>query len=334
MLILNELKNYKKTWVITGVAGFIGSHLLHTLLENGQRVIGLDNFLTGKRENIDHVLMQLSKEKADNFIFVEGDIRNFNTCCEVTKDVDYVLHQAALGSIPRSLDDPITTNDINVSGFLHMLRAAEQNKVLRFVYASSSSVYGDSQALPKIEDNIGNLLSPYAITKRTNELYGRIFHQCYGIQTIGLRYFNVFGPRQDPESTYAAVIPLWMRSLIKNTPCYINGTGLNSRDFCYIDNVVQANIRAAMTQSPQAYGGAFNIACGKRTSLLDLYALIKEYLGIDQNIEAIHREKRQGDVMHSLANIDKAINFLGYNPLYSLEDGLKITAKWATDFVD
>jgi UDP-N-acetylglucosamine 4-epimerase len=334
MLSLNEILGSQKTWLVTGVAGFIGSHLLETLLKNDQKIIGLDNFLTGKRQNIDDVLIKLPKEKTNNFIFLEGDIRDFKTCCEVTNGVDYVLHQAALGSIPRSLNDPITTNDINVTGFLNILRAAEQNKVSRFVYASSSSVYGDSKTLPKVENNIGNLLSPYATSKRTNELYGKAFHHCYSISTIGLRYFNVFGPRQDPESMYAAVIPLWMRSLLKHKSCYINGDGLNSRDFCYVDNIVQANIKAALTQNSQSYGEIFNIAFGKRTNLLDLYALIKEYLGMDVNIKPIHREKRPGDVMHSLANIDKAKNFLGYNPLYSLEEGLKITAEWAIRFVD
>lgn len=334
MKILNELSTCNKIWLVTGVGGFIGSHLLETLLHNNQQVVGLDNFLTGKSKNIDAVLLHLPKEKTKNFTFVEGDIRNFKTCDEITKGVDYVLHQAALGSIPRSLDNPLTTNDINVGGFLNLLRAAEQNKVSRFVYASSSSVYGDSQELPKIEPNIGKLLSPYATSKRTNELYGQAFHHCYGIQTIGLRYFNVFGPRQDPESMYAAVIPLWIRSLIKGQPCYINGDGLNSRDFCYVDNVVQANIQGALTQNSQAYGEIFNIAFGKRTNLLDLYTLIKEYLGVDETLQPTHRGKRPGDVMHSLASIEKAKQLLGYHPLHSLEDGLKITTAWAAHAVN
>lgn len=334
MFPLNETSGLHKTWLVTGVAGFIGSHLLEALLKNDQQIIGLDNFLTGKRKNIDEILLQLPKEKQNNFTFIEGDIRDFKTCCEVTKGVDYVLHQAALGSIPRSLNDPITTNDINVTGFLNLLRAAEQNKVSRFVYASSSSVYGDSRELPKIENNIGNLLSPYATSKRANELYGKAFHHCYNIPTIGLRYFNVFGPRQDPESMYAAVIPLWMNSLLKNQPCYINGDGLNSRDFCYVENVVQANIKAALTQNSKSYGEIFNVAFGKRTNLLELYALIKGYLGIDEKRQPVHRDSRPGDVLHSLANIDKAKTLLKYNPLYSLEDGLKITAEWAIRFVD
>lgn len=334
MKISNELSECNKIWLVTGVAGFIGSHLLETLLQNNQQVVGLDNFLTGKSKNIDDVLLSLPKEKTKNFTFVEGDIRNFKTCDEVTKGVDYVLHQAALGSIPRSLDNPLATNDINVGGFLNILRAAEQNKVSRFVYASSSSVYGDAQELPKIESHVGNLLSPYATSKRTNELYGQAFYHCYGIQTIGLRYFNVFGPRQDPKSMYAAVIPLWIQSLIKDQPCYINGDGLNSRDFCYVDNVVHANIRAALTQNSQAYGDVFNIAFGERTNLLDLYALIKEYLGVDEKVLPIHREKRPGDIVHSLANVEKARQLLGYHPLHSLEDGLKITTSWGAHAID
>jgi UDP-N-acetylglucosamine 4-epimerase len=318
----------QKTWLVTGVAGFIGSHLAETLLKQGQKVIGLDNFLTGKRENIEEVLSLVSQESADNFTFIEGDIRDYKTCLEATNGVDYVLHQAALGSVPRSLKDPLTTNDVNVSGFLNIIRASAENKVSRFVYASSSSVYGDSPELPKVESNIGNLLSPYATSKRTNELYGGVFYRCYDMPTIGLRYFNVFGPRQDPESMYAAVIPLWVRSLIKGEPCYINGDGLNSRDFSYIDNVVQANINAALTQNTDAYGEVFNIAFGSRTDLLELYACLKKNLGIDPKTQAIHRENRPGDVKHSLANIDKAKNLLGYNPSYSLEDGLKITAEW------
>ena len=332
MLALNELSSCRKAWLVTGAAGFIGSHLLETLLKNDQQVIGLDNFLTGKRQNIGDVLAHLPKEKTKKFTFVEGDIRDFKLCSEVTKGVDYVLHQAALGSIPHSLKDPMTTHEINVTGFLNLLHAAEQNKVSRFVYASSSAVYGDSQELPKIEERLGDLLSPYATSKRVNELYGKMFHHCYNMPTIGLRYFNVFGPRQDPESMYAAVIPLWLRSLLKCQPCYINGDGLNSRDFCYVDNIVQANIKAALTQNSQSYGEIFNIAFGKRINLLDLYSLIKESLGIYENIQPIHREKRPGDIVHSLANIDKAKDFLGYNPLYSLEDGLKITAERVNQF--
>lgn len=328
---LSELLNCRKTWLITGAAGFIGSHLLEALLFNNQYVIGVDNFITGKSTNIDVILTKLPKEKRRNFTFVEGDIRNLKICHEVTKGVDFVLHQAALGSVPRSFADPVTTNDINVGGFLRLLQAAEQNKVERFVYASSSSVYGDSQELPKTEETLGLLLSPYALTKRTNELYGQIFYRFYGLPTIGLRYFNVFGPRQDSQSMYAAVIPLWIHSLLKQEPCYINGDGLNSRDFCYVENVVQANILAALTQNTQAYGDVFNIAFGEKTTLSNLYRLLRQTLGIDETVAPLHREMRTGDIMHSLANIDKAKNILGYNPCYSLEDGLKITTQWAID---
>lgn len=318
-----------RTWLVTGVAGFIGSHLLSALLKNNQRVMGLDNFLTGKKKNIEDVLAHCSPEQAQKFTFVEGDIRDLKTCEHVTTGVDYVLHQAALGSIPRSLNDPLTTHDVNVTGFLNMLRAAEQNKVSRFVYASSSSVYGDSVELPKVEDCIGNLLSPYAVSKRANELYGQVFHKCYGIPTVGLRYFNVFGPRQDPDSVYAAVIPRWTQSLLKGEPCYINGDGLNSRDFCYVDNVVQANLKAAMTDNSQVDGEIFNIACGETTSLLELYALLKASLGIEPSLPPIHRDRRAGDILHSLAKIDKAERLLGYKPLYSLKKGLEMTAAWA-----
>lgn len=325
MITFNEKINIKKKWLVTGVAGFIGSHLLENLLKRGQMVVGLDNFLTGKKKNIEDVLSRLPKETTKNFVFLEGDIRDYKTCEEITKNIDYVLHQAALGSIPRSLKDPLTTNDVNVTGFLNILRASEENKVSRFVYASSSSVYGDSTELPKREDKTGTLLSPYATSKMINEFYGQVFYRCYGIQTIGLRYFNVFGPRQDPESVYAAVIPLWINSLIKQHPCYINGDGHNSRDFCYVDNIVQANLRAALCDFPQAYGEVFNVAFGKRTTLLDLYSLIKDFLCINDELPPVHREKRPGDILHSLANIDKAKHYLDYNPMFSLEEGLKLT---------
>lgn len=325
MSVINLKTFSHKKWLVTGVAGFIGSHLLETLLKNNQSVIGLDSFSTGKQENIDDVLSQINGKQLRNFTLIKGDLRNYETCYEATKGIDYVLHQAALGSIPRSLKDPLTTNEVNVTGFLNILRASEVNKVSRFVYASSSSVYGDSQDLPKTEDKIGFLLSPYATTKRVNELYGKVFYQCYGIQTIGLRYFNVFGPRQDPESLYAAVIPLWVHSLLKEEPCYINGDGLHSRDFCYVGNVVQANLKAALCESPLAYGEVFNIAFGERATLLQLYQLITEQLALGKERLPIHRESRQGDVIHSLANIDKAKEILKYAPHYSLKDGLKIT---------
>lgn len=316
------------TWLVTGVAGFIGSHLLETLLKNGQRVVGLDNFLTGKKENIADVLRRLPPEKSKEFTFVEGDSRDYKTCSALAKGVDYVLHHAALGSVPHSLKDPVTTHDINVTGFLNILRASEENKVSRVVYASSSAVYGDDPTLPKEEGHLGNLLSPYAASKRMNELYGQVFSRCYGLPTIGLRYFNVFGPRQDPEGTYAAVIPLWIQSLIKTQPCYINGDGSTSRDFCYVEDVVQANIKAALCQNPQAYGDVFNIGCGTRTTLLELYSLIKNELGVGDDVLPLYRDTRPGDIQHSFASIEKARNLIGYDPLYSLEEGLKLTIPW------
>lgn len=326
MYFSNTKQKPKKTWLITGVAGFIGSHLLETLLKNDQVVVGLDNFLTGKKENIKNVLDSLPQEKSKNFTFIEGDIRDDKTCVHATKNVNYVLHQAALGSVPRSLKDPLTTNDVNVTGFLNILKASQENQVERFVYASSSSVYGDSETLPKVEHTIGEPLSPYATSKRTNELYGRTFYHCYKIPTIGLRYFNVFGPRQDPESMYAAVIPLWILSLLRQEPCYVNGDGLNSRDFCYIDNVVQANIKAALTQNSQAFGEVFNVAYGKQTNLLALYELIRSALECE--VAPMHRDSRPGDVKHSLANIEKVKELLNYHPSHSLEEGLQKTVNW------
>ncbi|EKE10400.1 MAG: hypothetical protein ACD_16C00038G0006 [uncultured bacterium] len=318
----------KKAWLVTGCAGFIGSNLLEALLKNDQVVIGLDNFSTGKKNNIEDILAFLTEEQIKNFTFVEGDIRDNKLCHEVTKNVDYVLHQAALGSVPRSLKDPITTNEVNVSGFLNVLSASQENKVSRFVYASSSAVYGDSRALPKSENKIGKPLSPYAVSKRTNELYGEVFSRCYSMPTFGLRYFNVFGPRQDPESVYAAVIPLWIMALLRDQPCYINGDGSHSRDFCYVNNVVEANIKAALTQNPQTYGQVFNIAFGKQTTLQELYSLTKEHIGPVKELQPIYREERPGDVKHSLANIDQAKTLLGYDPKYSFEEGLRLTVEW------
>ncbi len=319
-----RLKN-KKTWLITGVAGFIGSHLLEALLKADQKVIGLDNFLTGKKSSLDETIPH---EKIKNFTFIEGDIRDDKVCCEVTKGIDYVLHQAAIGSVPQSILDPHTVNEVNAVGFLNILRASQKNNVSRFIYASSSAVYGDSSEQPNREDRIGNLLSPYAVSKRTNELYGQVFYQCYGMPTLGLRYFNIFGPRQDPKGTYAAVIPLWINSLLHGEPCYINGDGFHSRDFCYIDNVVEANIRAALSPNPHAYGEVFNIGLGKGTTLLELYTFIKTHLAIGNEKGPLYRDNRRGDIKHSVADIDKAKHLLGYNPSCSLEKGLKITMEW------
>lgn len=324
---LQELRKTPKTWLVTGASGFIGSHLLEALLKNHQKVIGLVNFFAGRRDQFDDFLSQLPKEKLKNFSLVIGDIRDYKTCLEVTKNVDFVLHQAALGNIPQSIKDPLIVNDVNVTGFLNILRASAENKVSRFVYASTSYVYGDAQD-PNAEDKIGNLLSPYAVSKRTNELYGQVFYRCYGIPTLGLRYFNVFGPRQELTSLHASVIPLWIHALLKQEPCLINGDGLHTRDFCYVDNVIQANIKAALTQNSQAFGEVFNVASGKRTTLLELHALIKTFMGGCEGSKLIHRDDRPGDIKHLFASIDKAKDILGYHPTHSLEDGLKITIEW------
>ncbi len=325
---MQNLTHDTKTWLVTGVAGFIGSHLLVALLKKNQKVIGLDNFSVGKKTRLDHVLQGVPQEKLKNFSFVEGDIRDYKTCDEVTKGVHYVLHQAALGNVPRSIKDPLIVNEVNVTGFLNILRASQENKVSRFVYASSSAVYGDSQDQPNREEKFGSLLSPYGASKRTNELYGQAFYRCYGVPTLGLRYFNVFGPHQDLEGMYAAVIPLWVKSLLNQEPCYINGDGLNTRDFCYIDNVIQANLLAALSQNSQTYGEVFNVGCGKPTTLLELYTSIRACLGLIEDIMPLYREERSGDIKHSFAHIDRAKHLLGYAPFGSLEDGLKITVEW------
>ncbi|MBS0272362.1 MAG: SDR family oxidoreductase [Proteobacteria bacterium] len=320
--------NSSKTWLVTGVAGFIGSHLLETLLKQGQKVIGLDNLSIGKMETLNAALRYIPSEKAQNFSFVKGDIRDYKTCHEVTKKTDYVLHQAALGNVPLSIEDPLLVNEVNVTGFLNILRASQENNVSRFVYASSSAVYGDSQNRPNQEDTLGQALSPYAVSKRTNELYGQVFHQCYGLSTIGLRYFNVFGPRQSPQGAYAAVIPLWIKALLNKQTCYINGDGLTTRDFCYIDNIIQANIKAALTQNSKAFGDVFNIALGKQTSLLELYTFLKTHLNLGEDIPPLYRKERPGDIKHSFASIEKAKDILNYDPSWALEDGLKITMDW------
>lgn len=327
-----SLRADPKRWLITGVAGFIGSNLLETLLKLDQTVIGLDNFATGHRANLDDVRQTVSGEQWRRFHFHEGDILSFETCLEVTAGVDYVLHQAALGSVPRSIANPIATNAANITGFVNMLTAAKETKVKRFVYAASSSTYGDHPGLPKVEDTIGKPLSPYAVTKYVNELYADVFARVYGLESIGLRYFNVFGPRQDPQGAYAAVIPLWIGSLLDSRPCYINGTGDTSRDFCFIANTVQANILAATTAHPEAANQVYNIACGDRTTLNELYELIRDDLAashpavLDQSV--IHRDYREGDVLHSQADISKARLFLGYQPAFGPREGLKVTCRW------
>lgn len=320
-----RLKAEPHTWLITGVAGFIGSNLLETLLKLNQRVVGLDNFATGHQRNLDEVQTLVTPAQWINFSFINGDICNLADCQKAVEGVDYVLHQAALGSVPRSVADPITTNATNISGFLNMLVAARDAKIKRFVYAASSSTYGDHPALPKVEDTIGKPLSPYAVTKYVNELYADVFGKTYGLQSIGLRYFNVFGPRQDPNGAYAAVIPKWISSMIKSEPIYINGDGETSRDFCFVNNAVQANLLAATTTNPDAVNQVYNVAVGDRTTLNELFALIRDNLavhGISVDIKPVYRDFRAGDVRHSLADIGRAANFLGYSPTQRLNQGL------------
>ena len=316
----------KRCILITGGAGFIGSNLCEYFLSKGQQVICLDNFATGHRHNLKECINN------SNFRLIEGDIRNFSVCQNAVKGVDYVLHQAALGSVPRSIKDPITTNDVNVSGFLNMLTAARDAKVKRFVYAASSSTYGDSQGLPKVEEVIGKPLSPYAITKYVNELYAEIFSRTYGMETIGLRYFNVFGRKQDPNGAYAAVIPKFVMQLMQLESPKINGDGNYSRDFTYIDNVIQMNELAMNTNNPKAVNTVFNTAYGDRNTLNNLVDYLKEYLSAyDPRIADVAIEygpNRAGDIPHSLASIDKAKEMLGYNPQFSLQEGLKEAIDW------
>ena len=319
-----ELSN--KKILVTGGAGFIGSNLCESLLEMGNKVVCLDNFATGKNENVEEFL------KDPNFSLIEGDIRKLEDCLKATKDVDYVLHQAALGSVPRSIKDPITSNNVNVSGFLNMLVAARDNGIKRFVFAASSSTYGDSESMPKVEDVIGKPLSPYAITKYVNELYADIFSKTYGLETIGLRYFNVFGRKQDPNCAYAAVIPKFVSQLMKGESPVINGDGNYSRDFTYIDNVIQANLLSLVTTNKKAINTVYNVAFGDRNTLNDLTAHLKKYLSeFDSkisNVKVIHGPNRAGDIPHSHASVDKAKELLSYNPQFSLQKGLKEAVKW------
>ncbi|MDO6445000.1 NAD-dependent epimerase/dehydratase family protein [Colwellia sp. 1_MG-2023] len=328
--IKEELIHSPKTWLVTGVAGFIGSNLLEMLLKLNQTVVGLDNFATGYQKNLDEVKSLVTAEQWQGFTFIEGDIRDVDTCLKASKGVDYVLHQAALGSVPRSIADPITTNSANITGFLNMLEAAKQNNVSSFVYAASSSTYGDHPALPKVEENIGNPLSPYAVTKYVNELYADVYSRTYGFKCIGLRYFNVFGRRQDPDGAYAAVIPKWTASMIKGEQVFINGDGLTSRDFCYIENTVQMNILAATAQD-DAKSHVYNVAVGDRTTLNDLFNSIKSAL-IASNVEveknAEYRDFRAGDVRHSQADVSKAINNLGYAPSHRIQAGILEAMPW------
>lgn len=326
-----DLVNTPKTWLITGVAGFIGSNLLETLLKLNQTVVGLDNFATGYQKNLDEVQGLVSAEQWQRFSFIEGDIRNFAACQTACTDVDYVLHQAALGSVPRSIADPITTNEVNISGFLNMLTAARDAEVKSFTYAASSSTYGDHPGLPKVEDKIGKPLSPYAVTKYVNELYADVFARSYGFKSVGLRYFNVFGRRQDPDGAYAAVIPKWTASMIKGDTVFINGDGKTSRDFCYIDNTVQANILAATTENEDATNQVYNVAVGDRTTLIELFNAIKFALkdnDVTYEQHPTYRDFRPGDVRHSQANVSKANSLLGYDPQFNISQGIDEAMPW------
>lgn len=348
----NQLRQVPKTWLVTGVAGFIGSNLLETLLKLDQRVVGLDNFATGHQRNLDEVQSQVSPEQWGKFKFCEGDIRRLADCEQACAGVDYVLHQAALGSVPRSLADPIATNYTNISGFLNMLVAARDAKVKSFTYAASSSTYGDHLALPKVEENIGNPLSPYAVTKFVNELYANVFARSYGFKTVGLRYFNIFGRRQDPNGAYAAVIPKWISAMIKDETVYINGDGESSRDFTYIENAVQANILAAAiftdceekapiknintenkdnSKIHKLYSEIYNVAVGDRFTLNQLFEQLKNVLsnnGVTTNSKLIYQNYRDGDVRHSQADISKIKNELEYLPTHRMTDGIEETVKW------
>lgn len=326
---MQNLLETSNKWLITGCAGFIGSNLLETLLKANQQVVGLDNFATGYQRNLDEVQQLVSPQQWANFTFIKGDIRSSADCQQACSGVDYVLHQAALGSVPRSIADPITSNDTNISGFLNMLVAARDAGVKRFVYAASSSTYGDHPALPKVEDAIGKPLSPYAVTKYVNELYADVFSRSYGFHSIGLRYFNVFGPRQDPNGAYAAVIPKWTAAMIADQNVMINGDGETSRDFCFVDNAVQANIRAALADIE--HSEVFNVALGDRTTLNELFAAIAKSLadnGIHYQKTAQYGDFRAGDVRHSQADISKAQHMLGYTPQYRIREGLSLAMPW------
>ena len=330
--VINQLKTYPKKWLITGVAGFIGSNLLEELLRLGQTIVGLDNFSTGKPENLEDVRKEVGRDKWKKFLFIEADIRNLDDCLKACEGVDFVLHQAALGSVPRSIDDPIKTNQSNIDGFLNMVVASRDMEVRRIVYAASSSTYGDHPDLPKVEDRIGRPLSPYAVTKYVNELYADVFAKTYGLECIGLRYFNVFGKRQDPNGAYAAVIPKWINAILKGERLVIYGDGETSRDFCYIDNAVQANLLAAKSSNPEALNKVYNVAYGERTTLNQLFQLIKNnlvsYKADIVTIKPQYEPFRKGDVRHSLADISRANALLGYEPRYDVEVGMKETLEW------
>jgi len=331
-VLKSELVQQPCRWLVTGAAGFIGSHLVEALLGLGQVVVGLDNFATGHQSNLDDVCASVGEQAWQRFTFMEADIRDLSTCRKATSGIDYVLHQAALGSVPRSIEDPIITNQANIDGFLNMLVTARDAGVKRFVYAASSSTYGDHPALPKVEDQIGKPLSPYAVTKYVNELYADVFARTYEMQCTGLRYFNVFGPRQDPQGAYAAVIPRWFEGLCRGVSPQINGDGETSRDFCFIDNTVQANLLAAITENPAAINQVYNVAVGGRTTLNELFGHIRELLSQADakvaQIEPAYAEFRAGDVRHSQADISKARELLGYEPTHTVAQGLAATSEW------
>lgn len=330
--LLDKLPRSPKTWLVTGVAGFIGCNLLERLLTLDQHVVGLDNFATGHRHNLEQIRSAVSPAQWARFSFIEGDIRNLEDCHKACAGVDYVLHQAALGSVPRSIEAPITTNQANIDGFLNMLVAARDAKVARFVYAASSSTYGDHPGLPKVEDRIGKPLSPYAVTKLVNEQYADVFARAYGFKTIGLRYFNIFGARQDPNGAYAAVVPKWTAAMIANEPVWINGDGETSRDFCYIANTVQANLLAATVENDEATNQVYNVAVGDRTTLNDLFEAIRVTLEPRfphlKDFKPQYRDFRAGDVRHSLADITKARTLLGYEPSHRIREGLVEAMGW------
>ena len=332
--IRQSLLYNQRTWLITGVAGFIGSNILEALLTLNQKVIGVDNYATGYRHNLEDVKSLVTSERWNNFKFIYGTIEDADLCHALMQGVDFVVHQAALGSVPRSIENPRLTNQINVSGFLNILIAANEAKVKKFIYAASSSTYGDSTILPKVEGKIGEPLSPYAVSKYTNELYANVFKKCYGLDTVGLRYFNVFGPRQDPSGSYAAVIPKWMSKFLNGQNIIINGDGTTSRDFCYVANVVQANILCAFSDTQNLVNQVFNVAFGNQTSLYELASIIQskiEKYGFSTvDTEIIYQEFRAGDIKHSLASIDFAKEKLGYEPVYDLSKGLDHSVEWYT----
>jgi UDP-N-acetylglucosamine 4-epimerase len=329
--VCEDLVNRPRRWLVTGVAGFIGSALLERLLDLGQTVVGVDSFLTGHKHNLDDVLA-INPDERLQFRFIEGDLRDLSVCKAACKDVDIVLHEAALGSVPRSVKDPISTHQHNVDAFLNVLVAAREASVGRVIYASSSSVYGDHPGLPKHEDRIGKPLSPYAVTKRADEIYAQVFSETYQQQIIGLRYFNVFGRRQDPDGVYAAVIPRWIAALMEGKPCTIFGDGSSSRDFCYVDNIVQANLLAATATDKGVLGTVYNCGCNGRTDLKTLFAMIKDNLVKDYpdvaHAEPVYEPIRTGDIQHSQAAIDKIKAALGYVPTHQVEDGMTETVAW------